>query len=128
MGVRDHFAKEFALAVAGVSSDPIAHVERYVEATTAPAAGAERTLLRGPVVEGNLILSDKVTGAEYRRGIHYVETALGFDNLGIPAGTALEADYFYRPGEPADEGAPGLKGSATRTASPRFATLLKMGV
>ena len=39
MGVRDRFAREFALAVAGVAADPIAHVERHVEATTAPAAG-----------------------------------------------------------------------------------------
>ena len=99
MGVRDRYAREFALAVAGVAADPIAHVERYVEATTAPAVGGERRLSRSGIVEGNLVLESPDGTATYARGTDYVETALGFDNLAIPAGTALSADYFYRPGE-----------------------------
>ena len=99
--MRGRYAREFALAVAGVASDPVAHVERRVEATTAPAVGSERKLSRSGIVEGNLILANPDGATVYERGVDFVETALGFDNLSIPAGTALSADYFYRPSEAA---------------------------
>lgn len=105
----------------------MAAVAPATETVTAPPEGERATLSHGPLVEDNLELTS-ASGITYEHGADYIEDIEGgFENLRIPTGTQLTADYFYYDASPLGEGEIS-RGAAETSRGPRYATLLKMGV
>jgi hypothetical protein len=110
--------------------------EEYVEKLSAPAVGQVAALTHGPIVEANLELHRTSDNFLYILGLDYFETSYGIENIRIPEGTTLRAEYMYH-GEPSiDEGggvqaasAPETGTGAPAVASGRvgYATMVKAG-
>ena len=62
--------------------------------TAAPATGETRTLGDATIVAGTLELT-RSDGHVYLPGVDYAETSTGFQNLAIPEGIALTAEYVH---------------------------------
>lgn len=99
----------------------------------APAPGSTAPLSRGPLVEANLGLFNAQTNEEYVLGLDFFEV-LGVspgevENIRIPAGTGLRAEYFFYESSGMDGTTPGapLPAPETITQSRRFSTMLKFG-
>lgn len=131
------------------SGEVLMDVEDFEEVVEAPAAGEVLGLSKGPLVEANLRLTREHDNFAYALGLDYFEIPDGgFENVRIPPGTRVRAEYFYHaeppisegggvfithpqstageaapddgPGTPTPAGSPGVQRS--------FATMLKMGV
>lgn len=99
----------------------------------APSPGATASLSSGPLVEANLSLFNAATNEEYVLGLDFFEV-LGVspgevENIRIPAGTGLRAQYFYYESQGLDGTTPAvpLPASETITQSRRFASMMKFG-
>ena len=78
--------------------------EEYVEKLSAPAAGQTAPLSHGPIVEANLELYRASDNFLYSLGLDYFEVPYGIENVRIPEGTTLRAEYMYHGEPPIDEG------------------------
>ncbi len=99
----------------------------------APAPGGTVSLSRGPLVEANLSLFNAATGEEYVLGLDFFEV-LGVspgevENIRIPAGTGLRAEYFHYVSAGLDGTTPAapLPAPETITQTRRFASMMKLG-
>lgn len=99
----------------------------------APAPGAMALLSHGPLVEANLSLFNAATGVQYVLGLDFFEV-LGVspgevENIRIPAGTGLRAEYFYYESQGLDGTTPAalLPTPETITQTRRFASMMKFG-
>lgn len=112
--------------------------EEYTEKLAAPAPGQTALLSRGPLVEANLSLYRASDNFLYTLGLDYFEDPDGgFENVRIPAGTMLRAEYVYHAEPAIGEGfiaaaaAPAQlnAGEPARLSAGaiRYATLVKMG-
>jgi hypothetical protein len=108
--------------------------EEYTEKLLAPAPGVEVRLTHGPLVEGNLELYRASDNFLYALGLDYFEVPDGgLENIRIPEGATLRAEYLYHAGPAIGEGvfvgstsaSPGEAGSASESG--RYATMLKLG-
>jgi hypothetical protein len=106
--------------------------EEYTEKLLAPTPGAEVRLTHGPLVEGNLELYRASDNFLYALGLDYFEVPDGgLENIRIPEGTTLRAEYLYHAEPAIGEGvfvaaaSPGEAGSASESG--RYATMLKLG-
>ncbi len=115
--------------------------EHAIEKVAAPKQGAVVVFEHGPLVEDNLSLFRASDNRRYVHGIDYIEhPAGGFENISIPAGTMVRAEYFYHAEaahgmggglhEPTPEQAAPDAADPGRPASPGrggYATILKYG-
>lgn len=130
-------AAGYHLANLGGAGDGFFDAEEYVEKLPAPKVGEVAPLSRGPIVEANLELYRASDNFLYALGLDYFETPYGIENIRIPEGTTLRAEYMYH-GEPSiDEGGGVQAASApeTDTGAPaaasggvRYATMVKGGL
>lgn len=83
----------------------ILDAEEHVEKLAAPAPGQAAALSHGPLVETNLALYRASDNFVYTLGLDYFEDPDGgFENVRIPAGTMLRAEYVYHTEPPIGHG------------------------
>lgn len=74
----------------------ILDAEEFTEKLPAPAPGRTAALSHGPLVEANLALYRASDNFVYALGLDYFEDPDGgFENVRIPEGTMLRAEYVY---------------------------------
>jgi hypothetical protein len=117
--------------------DGFLEAEEYTEKLVAPSPGRSAPLSHGPIVEANLTLYRASDNFPYTLGLDYFEEPYGIENVRIPVGTVLRAEYAYH-GEPAIEEGGGVfvatpqsssgASEAPAVASVRYATTVKVSL
>lgn len=128
-----------ALARTSFDAAPIIDAEEYVEKVTATAIGTTFPLSHGPVVQGSVELYRSSDNFLYTLGIDYLEDPDGgIENMRIPVGTVVRAEYNYHGEPPIGEGGgvfvanpasevQAAAGTDPQAVSIRYATMMKQG-